>query len=516
MPTVYGIIGRGYLPKELPPGFTSKICANVLGKNMSAIPSAFTQKDRLSMNTNHNLLSRGSLRRQLGIPNPTNFFRLARFVVANWNMLTRITGRSDISITSPIGERHPRAIGSKFSFIERDNRRVHVRGQSRYVLRADINQLYHSIYTHSISWAIHGKSNAKAKRNDRTLKGNVIDRLVRNSQDGQSIGIPIGPDTSFLIAEIILSVNDAALSARGIKNGFRVIDDYEFGCDSLDEAESRREELQEVLNEYQLVLNTNKTYVIELPVPIESLAISQLRRYVFSSSNRGKQRSQIIHYFDQAFTFSKEYPEEAILKYAIARLSGVLIIRENCEICEDLLMQCVIVDPSTIEQVLNQLLRYKDEGYSLDLDHIGEVLNKVITKHARLGHSSEVAWALWGLIVLGLQINDSSADEAARMNDSVVAILMLDAKAKGLVSSSVNFSHFESYMNGKDLYGEQWLLAYEANVKNWLPSISKRDYVQQDTCFGFLKNRGVYFYDDCVSGRMVYKAPTAPPVGGEY
>jgi hypothetical protein len=516
MPTVYGIIGRGYLPKELPPGFTSKVCASVLGKNMSTIPSAFTQTDRVSMNANHNLLSRGSLRRQLGIPNPTNFFRLARFVVANWNMLTSITGSSDISMTSPIGERHPRAIGSEFSFVERDNRRVHLRGQSRYVLRADISQLYHSIYTHSISWAIHGKVNAKAKRNDRTLKGNILDRLVRNSQEGQSIGIPIGPDTSFLIAEIILSVNDIALSGKGVKNAFRAIDDYEFGCDSLNEAESRREELQEVLNEYQLVLNADKTYVTELPVPIESLAISELRRYVFSSRNRGTQRNQIIHYFDQAFVFSKEYPEDAILKYAISRLSGVLVIRENREICEDLLMQCVIVDPSVIEKALNQLLRYKDMGYSLDLDHIGEVFNKVISKHARLGHSSEVAWALWGLIVLGLQISDSSAAEAARMSDSIVAILMLDARAKGFVSSSVDLSHFESYMNGKDLYGEQWLLAYEANVKNWLPWTSKRDYVQQDTYFGFLKNRGVYFYDDRVSGRMVYKAPKLPAVGEEY
>jgi hypothetical protein len=384
------------------------------------------------------------------------------------------------------------------------------------VLTADINQFYHSIYTHSISWAIHGKSVAKAKRRDKALAGNVLDQLVRNSQDQQSVGIPIGPDTSLLIAEIILSVNDVELLNRGIKNGFRAIDDYEFGCDSLNEAESLRETLQEILNEYEFVLNADKTSVIELPVPIESLAISQLRRYVFSTTDRGKQRNQLIHYFDQAFVFSREYPDEAILKYAISRLSGILVLQENCPLCEDLLLQCVIVEPSTLQEVLNQLLRYKDAGYSLDLDHIAEVFNKVIGRHARLGHGSEVAWALWGLIVLGLPVSDNNAVEAAGMNDSIVAILMLDAMAKGLVSSSVGFDHFKSYMSTKDLYGEQWLLAYEANVKGWLPSLNRRDHVNQDTCFAFLKSHGVYFYDENVSGRMVYKPPVLPPAGKEY
>lgn len=516
MPTIYGIISRGYLPKELPPSFTSKICGKVLANNLSTLPSDFKNRDRVSKNVTHNLLARGSLRRRLGIPNPTNFFRLASFVVYNWNLLTSITTKSHISLTTPVAERHPRTIGSSFTFPGRDNRSADVRSKSRYVLKADINQFYHSIYTHSISWAIHGKDVAKAKRNVRTLPGNVLDRLVRNSQDGQSIGIPIGPDTSLLIAEIILSVNDVTLSTKGIKNAFRVIDDYEFGCDSLTDAEEIRETLQELLNEYQLVLNSDKTYVIELPVPIESLSISQLRRYEFSTTDPRMQRNQIIHYFDQAFVFSREYPDEAILKYAISRLSGIWVLQDNCRLYENLLLQCIMVDPSTLEPVLNQLVRYRDRGYSLDLDHIAEVFNKVIKKHARLGHGSEVAWALWGLIVLGISVSDDNATEATTMNDSIVAILMLDAKAKGLVSSSVDFNHFQSYMTTSDLYGEQWLLAYEANVKNWLPSVTKSDHVDKDKCFAFLKGRGVYFYDDTASGRVRHKPPQPPATGEEY
>jgi hypothetical protein len=37
------------------------------------------------------------------------------------------------------------------------------------------------------------------------------------------------------------------------------------------------------------------------------------------------------------------------------------------------------------------------------------------------------------------------------------------------------------------LYDEHWLLAYEANVKGWLPSVSGTDHVAADPNFGFLK-----------------------------
>jgi hypothetical protein len=516
MPTIYGIITRGYLPKELPPAFTSRVCGNVLVKNPSTLPNELTNRDKRSKNLVHNLLVRGSQRRRLGIPNPTNFFRLARFVVSNWSLLTSITSQSHISITTPTFVRRDRAISSGFAFPYRDERKAHVRSNSRYILKADINRFYHSIYTHTISWAIHSKPIAKARQHDRTLPGNILDGLVRNSQDRQTIGIPIGPDTSFLIAEIILSVNDVILSGQGINNAFRAVDDYEFGCYSLTEAESIRETLQEILGEYELALNFEKTDIIELPVPIEAPIISQLRTYNFSTTNANSQRHQIIHYFDQAFASSQEYPGESVLKYAVSRLSGILVLPANWVLCENLLLQCASVDPSSIAVVLNQLVKYRDLNYTSDTQHIAEVFNNIVKKHAPLRHGSEVAWALWGLILMGSSLNDESATVAANMSDSIVAILMLDAKSKGLVSAGVNFDNFQSYMKTEELYGEQWMLAYEANVKNWLPSLTRIDHVNRDPCFSFLKSNGVFFYDDTISGRIKYTPPKAPIPGEEY
>ena len=82
------------------------------------------------------------------------------------------------------------------------------------------------IYTHSIPWAIHGKSTAKANLGH-ALYGNLIDACVRNSQDQQTLGIPIGPRSSDLIAETIGAALDRELQERlGSLRGTRYIDDF--------------------------------------------------------------------------------------------------------------------------------------------------------------------------------------------------------------------------------------------------------------------------------------------------
>ena len=73
---------------------------------------------------------------------------------------------------------------------------------TRYLLKTDIARFYPSIYTHSVPSALHGKAAARADKKYKLL-GNRIDLWLRETQDKQTGGIPIGPDTSFLIGEIL-------------------------------------------------------------------------------------------------------------------------------------------------------------------------------------------------------------------------------------------------------------------------------------------------------------------------
>lgn len=505
MPSLEGLISRGYFPRELPPAFTPRVFGAFLASNLSTLPTSFEQNNDPAKLLSHNLARSGSLRRKLGVPNPVHFFKLASFVVDNWQELWRYASLSSFSLTTPVDGFLRRAIERQYSLTERPVRRAHLRSTSRYILHADINRFYPSVYTHSIPWAIHTKAVAKTNRSDHLI-GNRLDRLVRNAQDGQTMGIPIGPDTSLLIAEIVLSAIDTRLSERGITAGFRYIDDYEFGFKNLSETEEALAIFQEILNEYELALNPSKTKIVKLPITTESLAISELRTFQFRTSV-SCQQSDILRYFDRAFVLSNESPEEGVLKYAISRLSGEDIHSSNWELLENLILQCVMSEPGAISFALNHIVRYRDLHYPIDRDRVSDTFNDTICQHAPLGHGSEVAWALWGLLVLRIQVTTNSLRAASAMNDSLVGLLILDASSKGLIPQDADFANFPPVMTTEDLYGEHWLLSYEANVKGWLPSVGSGDHVARDDCFEVLKNNGVSFYDNTLSDRVRYEPP---------
>ncbi len=495
-PSLFGLISRGYFPKELPPAFNTRSLARV-SKNPALLPPEFANPKTPTKNINHSYLARSNSRRRLGIVNPIDYVALSTNVINNWKQLKSFINKSHISLTSPVFRGPPgRALGHKYTFDVMDDRKAIVRSCSKYILRADINQFYHSVYTHSIAWALHGKDIAKAQRTNKKLLGNVLDKLIRNSQDNQTIGIPIGPDISFLIAEIILSICDERLQKLKIRNVTRYIDDYEFGCESLHSAESYRDNLQELLSEFELVLNPDKTKILELPIPLELPCISTIRTFDLRNSGANSQRYALIRIFDIVFENVRQNPDAPLLKYLLGKLFKITIDKSNWTLYENLLLQCVMSDTSTISYVLDEFWKYQNINYPLRLSHIQDVMTSLIKIHAPVNHGSEVAWALWTQIVLGLPIAESAAKIAGKMNDSVVAILLLDAHSKHLIQSPIDFTQYQSLMTRQDLYGDQWLLSYEANIKNWLPSQGINDHVAYDKCFNYLKLNSVSFYDD--------------------
>ena len=517
MPNIDSILSKGYFPRELPDPFTTTTFGSVIASNVSTLPSGFSNLNLHSKTAIHNLARRGTLRRKLGIPNPINYFQLTYCICQHWTELTRYATRSTISLTPPTDSAPKRAIVDiDKGFSERAPHRAVVRSNARYILQSDISRFYHSIYTHSIPWAMHGKSLAKTDSSD-SLLGNKLDRLVRNAQDRQTLGIPIGPDTSLLIAEIILSNIDVGLAAQNVTNGFRIMDDYEFAFGTRAEAELSLGVLQELLNNYELALNPNKTHILELPLPIEDVGIPELRALKLSvTEHRSTQLSEIIYHFDRAFTLCKEDPEGTFLKYVISKFKKITVCGENWSYFENMLLQSAITEPGTLPNVVTSLLKYLDLGYGLNTGSIGNCFNEIIRQHSPLGHGSEVSWAIWGLIALRIPLNEKSASAVVLMNDSIVAILTLDANSKGLIPSGLDSTHYKTFMTKDDLYGEQWLLAYEANVKGWLPSTGTDDHVEVDECFNFLKTHGISFYDNTLTGHRRPELPTSPEGEDEY
>jgi hypothetical protein len=134
-----------------------------------------------------------------------------------------------------------------------------------YVLHADITDCYAAIYTHSVVWALHGKVNAKANKNDQTLVGNVIDAHIQDMRHGQTNGIPQGSVLMDLIAEIVLGYSDLELSKRlnsaGVSDYFilRYRDDYRVFVNNPQVGDAVLKALTEVMIDLGLKLNTSKT-----------------------------------------------------------------------------------------------------------------------------------------------------------------------------------------------------------------------------------------------------------------
>src|SRR3989338_5437350 len=85
-----------------------------------------------------------------------------------------------------------------------------------FIVHTDITDCNGSIYTHSISWALHTKPEAKKKENrhEENLIGNIIDHHIQWMSNGQTNGIPQGAVLMDFIAEMVLGYADIELSRK--------------------------------------------------------------------------------------------------------------------------------------------------------------------------------------------------------------------------------------------------------------------------------------------------------------
>ncbi|STX50916.1 Reverse transcriptase (RNA-dependent DNA polymerase) [Legionella busanensis] len=192
----------------------------------------------------------------------------------------------------------------------------------QYIIQTDINECYSSIYTHSIAWAIHGKTDAKSKQKDKALLGNKIDNLLQDMHHGQTNGIPQGSALMDFIAEIVLGYADELLIEKlksiESQNDFlgeylilRYRDDYRIFVNSPITGDVIIKYLCEVLSNLSLKLNPGKTSV-SYDIITESIKSDKL--FWMNSKHYDKNLQKhllIIH------SLSKKFPNSGSLITAL-------------------------------------------------------------------------------------------------------------------------------------------------------------------------------------------------------
>ncbi len=488
------ILGKGYLPAELPPCFSTRNYAAAVMGAQAGLPAGFGGPQMAQL-CSYSLARAGNsrFRRQLSIVNPVNFYALAKLIATNWVAIDRHVSSSRLSRSRPTQRPNSERALSPVIYDRRGliPEQAKHRASARVLLVADISEFYHSIYTHSIPWALHTKAYAKSNRGPGIL-GNDLDVVTRSSQYGQTIGIPIGPDTSLVIAECILAAVETQVRAK-LKNlvGYRFVDDFELCFKDHAAAEHALAVLQEQLLEFELRLNPRKTALHVPPISFESEWIAELRRFKIRETSG--QTGDLVAYFDLMTRYLLANPNEHVSKYGLRRFTRFKPNPKNLNILQSLLCHVGVAEPGSIREVVESLLFLRTQGCQLDLQLVQETLNTVITNSTALGHHYEVSWALWGLVSLNLALDQSSVAALPSTDNGVVAIIALDAQQRGL-AQNLDVTRWAGRMTTQDLREDQWLLSYEANVRNWLPSVSGGDHVTVDSDFSFLKQQNVRFY----------------------
>jgi hypothetical protein len=368
------------------------------------------------------------------------------------------------------------------------------------------------MYTHAVSWAIQGKPAAKAAASSRgglTHFADQIDKAVRDAQERQSIGIPIGPDSSMVLSEVVLSKVDARLLSQ-IKSlsGIRLIDDYELYFENIAQAEQARTYLAHALAEYRLMLNPRKTKVIELPTPLEPAWKHDLSERRFGGTAAAARR-RIRSATDAAFAQRQADPESRSLTYLLAMLAGCKFSPDAWPLVQNVAMASLEFEENSLPKAAKLFLTAQALGWGVDTTRLHAVLNRVILRHAPLRHGNSVCWALWLMVKLSIDTSDEAAQAAGNMDDAFVLTVLGHAKSKGF-ARGINLNSLAKARNSAGAWtGPDWFFLYECIQHGWLgPKTGKEIEASLKTTpyLSILNKRGVMFYDERAGTIVTSKA----------
>jgi hypothetical protein len=535
------LLSKGYFPKELPPPFTTDVFGEKsryinkkwndllntqkLRKAGEGVNDAkrrfrkdYTEKYGSTKLIEYSIAKGIYSRRKLEIPNPKQYLDLSKPIVDNWKNLRDFFDISTYSQSKPVLFEAKRALKTKSKSLNNFKFEVISKSFGRKVeLRLDILNFYPTIYTHSIPWSLLGKEDAKKYfklRNTRKAYfdsilttdskarlyklGDSIDTLVRNCNERQSIGIPIGPDASFLLAELIGCRIDSEIekSLADISHEcIRYYDDYYFYLNSIGDADNVLKKVQKILYEFRLETNEFKVHINELPFKyVEDWSLT-LSSFKFNSANNYELRN----YFSQLISLVEKNKKQSsrIIDYGLQRFEygNVKIKRNHFDIFLTFLLQLLLFDPSNIDQIFKILLSYEYYLNKKRKEKIETVLNQIIEEHSILNHSFEVSWALWCYKSFRIKCHRDFLTLVLESNDNISKLIVLDIiDSKLFKGRKPALAKLTKSLNSTSLFNEDWLITYEAYRKGWL-YFGTRKILDLNEFFDILNYYDVIFYD---------------------
>lgn len=490
------LLEKGYLPENLPPAFNSYLIAKALRETGGS--DWWSNPKKTVRPATYNASKRGITRRTFSLVHPSTMRDSAKFAAQRWSDCLTFFQRANYSLSVPqYSETGDRALQiSAHSTVE--TRKIAQLSKYRFIAKTDISRFYHSIYTHSLPWAFHGKAAAKVNRrsDSEELFFNRADHILRCGQDGQTIGIPVGPDTSRLFAEVVATAIDLEFVNRHDPSNItliRHVDDVWIGANSHAEAEQALWRYREAIREFELDINENKTRIYSSDFrfgdawPTE-LSIG-LEAALQSTPRQAPERLRAT--LEKAFAMAVETGDDGILKYVIKYLDRHDTQWSHWESVEPFLKRLLVHFGHTVDYVTRVVVwRHLAKG-DLDKNDWSTLFAALIDRHGAIGNDSEVCWAIYACSRLGTPINAKAAESVIRNCGALTVVALLNCVEHGLTDASA-FKVAKERLRNESARGPLWPVLLEWKSRQWPKHSSLR---LSDEAILPLTKRGATLYD---------------------
>jgi len=249
-------------------------------------------------------------------------------------------------------------IDNIYKFFESDE---HIEAEKRFyrMCSLDVSKCFHSIYTHSIAWAINSKEHAKRNIGSSAQSfPSIFDSLAQKSNYNETNGIVIGPEVSRIFAELILQdIDEKIIKKMGDKNlvfnedycFYRYVDDFFLFFNENSTKQTFTQITESELEKYKLHINSSKNTEIErpiiTPISVAKNKISTLLNDIFNV----KEPKEV----EGPFSFSIDY------KKAIKNLKTLMYESEVDFV--DITSYSLSIIESRIKNIFKSILEKSDE-----------------------------------------------------------------------------------------------------------------------------------------------------------
>ncbi len=509
------LVSRGYFPRELPPAFTTadfgQHCLEIVSdwksfgvfstkrKAQAKFPNAYRYKLAPAEAEVLSAPKRGYERRTLHITHPVPQALLSLEIAKNWLVVKRWLARRAYSLDSvAIDSGFERAVEG-IDFAVHSAKKSYIESLSNWVVRTDITRFYPSVYTHSISWAAYGKERVKPKPilYDGCL-ADRFDQLVRACNRNETVGIPIGPETSRILAEIISARIDESFAKchpeLQPESVDRLQDDWFVGVASFAQAEAVLHSIASCYRAFGLAINGSKTSIVNLVASSRPHWSSDLKSFLsHRTGSLGGER--LRSFLSLGLRLQCEAPSEPVLTFLLSVLEGTRWHPSDVEPLESFLLKAAVIAPQSMDRICGLLLNIHSRTGRISVARVGERFLELVQLNLAKDHHYEVIWLLYALRGLNYEVDvERFRSDLEGSFSSAIALILLDIEARGHLNGALPKKLWLSRITSDSICSDGiWLLAYEAGRHGWMP-IPRT--IMQSALFRPLINRDVVFYDE--------------------